>query len=170
MLKKFAVAAALVLGASSSFAAPASSGPAPTLFYGGIDVGVTKIDELDGNKGGLGGFVGYGFNQNVAVELGYRQLGKFDVMGVDVKLKQTHVSVVGSLPLNPQLSLYGRLGYNNINVSGSGYGVKAEADTDGVLYGIGLNYRFAPDILSRVEVQKPTSDSTNLHFGLVFEF
>lgn len=103
MFKKFAIAAALALAASSSFAA------APTGYYGGLDVGSTKIDDFNDSKAGVGGFLGYGFNRFVAVELGYRQLGSWDIGGVDVTAKQAHVSVVGSYPLAPQFDIYGRL-------------------------------------------------------------
>jgi hypothetical protein len=164
MFKKFAVAAALALVASSSFAA------APTAFYGGLDVGSTKLDGFDDNKTSFGGFVGYGFNQFVAVELGYRQLGKFDVYGVDVKAKQTHLSVVGSYPLMPQLDVYGRLGYNNLRAEASYGNTTYGENTDGGLYGIGLNYNFTPAISGRIEAQKPSSDATNYSVGIVFKF
>jgi len=171
MLKKFAVAAVLALGASSSFAANnVPTGPAPTLWYGGLDVGSSKVDDFDDRKTSVGGFVGYGFSQNVAVELGYRQLGKFTYSGIDVTAKQTHLSVIGSLPLNPQFSVYGRLGYNNVKVDVNVGGYSGSGDTNGVMYGVGAHYRFTPDILGRVEFQKPTSDSTNVHVGIVFEF
>ena len=164
MLKKIAAAAALALVASSSFAA------APTAFYGGLDVGSTKIDGFDDNKTSFGGFLGYGFNQFFAVELGYRQLGKWDFGPVDLKAKQTHLSVVGSYPLNAQLDLYGRLGYNNLRAEASAGGVTYGDDTDGGLYGIGLNYNFTPQLSGRIEAQKPSSDSTNYSVGVVWKF
>src|SRR6476620_2649416 len=104
MFKKIAAAAALAFAASSAFAAP-------TAYYGGLDLGSTKLDGLSDNKASVGGFLGYGFNQNFAIELGYRQLGSWDVLGVNVKAKQTHLSVVGSYPLGNQVEVYGRLGY-----------------------------------------------------------
>ena len=164
MLKKFAAAAALALVASSSFAA------APTAFYGGLDVGSTKIDDFDQDKTSFGGFLGYGFNQFFAVELGYRYLGKFDVFGTDVKAKQTHLSLVGSYPLNAQFDVYGRLGYNNLRAEAKGNGITYGDDTDGGLYGIGLNYNFNPQLSGRFEVQKPSSDSTNYSVGVVWKF
>lgn len=163
MFKKIAAAAALAFVAASSFAAP-------TAFYGGLDVGSTKIDNFDDNKTSFGGFLGYGFNQYFAVELGYRQLGKWDVFGIDVKAKQTHLSVVGSYPLNPQFDVYGRLGYNQIRAEASYGGYSYGDDTDGGLYGIGLNYNFTPTISGRIEAQKPSSDSTNYSAGIVFKF
>ncbi|WP_322404010.1 outer membrane beta-barrel protein [Massilia luteola] len=164
MFKKFAIAATLALAASSSFAA------GPSGYYAGLDVGSTKIDNLDGNQTGVGGFLGYGFNRFVAVELGYRQLGSWDFGPVEVTAKQTHVSVVGSYPLAPQFDIYGRLGYNSLRAEASYGGYKYGDDTNGALYGVGLNYHFTPTISGRVEVQKPSSDSTNYGAGIVFKF
>lgn len=173
MFKKLAAAAALALVASSSFAA------APTAFYGGLDVGSTKIDDFDSTKTSFGGFVGYGFNPMFAVELGYRQLGKYDFTAFDangrayegnVKAKQTHLSVVGTWPLNERFDVYGRLGYNKLRAKASIGNVSAGADDDGALYGVGLNYNFAPNLSGRIEAQKPSSDSTNYSVGLVWQF
>jgi OOP family OmpA-OmpF porin len=164
MIKKIAAAAALAFMASTAFAA------GPTAFYGGVDVGSTKIDDFGDNKAGFGGFLGYGFNQNFAVELGYRQLGKWDVLGVDVKAKQTHLSLVGFYPLSPQLDVYGRLGYNQLRGDARFAGATYGDDTSSGLYGVGLNYNFTPAISGRVEVQKPSSDSTNYNVGMVFKF
>jgi len=163
MFKKIAAAAALAFAASSAFAAP-------TAFYGGLDVGSTKIDDFSDSKASFGGFLGYGFNQNVAVELGYRQLGSWDLLGIDLKAKQTHLSVVGSYPLNAQFDVYGRLGYNQLRAEAKYQGATYGEDTTGVLYGIGLNYNFTPTISGRFEVQKPSSDSTNYGVGVVFKF
>ena len=110
MFKKFAVAAALAAMASSAFAADAKG------FYGGLDVGMNKIDNIDGSKAGLGTFLGYSFNQYVALEVGYRQLGEWDINGGTFKVTETHESVVGSYPLNPQFGIYGRLGNDSPHV------------------------------------------------------
>ena len=118
MFKKLVVAAALAALASSAFAADAKG------FYGGLDVGMNKVDNLDGSKIGLGTFLGYSFNQYVALELGYRQLGEWHVNGGTVKLSETHVSVVGSYPLNSQFDIYGRLGHDNPHGRHSRYGAR----------------------------------------------
>jgi opacity protein-like surface antigen len=163
MFKKIAAAAALAFVASSAFAGP-------TAFYGGVDVGTTKIEDLDGNKASFGGFLGYGFNQNFAVELGYRQLGKWSEQGIDLKAKQTHLSVVGSYPLNAQFDIYGRLGYNQLRAEASFGNATYGEDSSGALYGVGVNYNFTPTISGRFEVQKPASDTTNYGVGIVFKF
>ncbi|WEF32959.1 outer membrane beta-barrel protein [Pseudoduganella chitinolytica] len=168
MLKKFAAAAALAFVASSAFAA------APVAFYGGVDLGATNIDDVayvDGNKVSVGAFVGYGFNQNFAVEVGYRQLGKWDIAGfADLKAKQTHVSVLGFLPLNPQTDVYARLGYNKVKAELSYFGEELGEDEDRALIGLGLNYSFNTQLSGRVEVQKPASNVTNVHAALVWKF
>jgi hypothetical protein len=163
MMKKLFAAAALSLLASSAFAVPPG-------YYGGLDLGSTKIDGLDDNKTGFGGFLGYGFNRFFAVELGYRQLGKWNVDGVEFTAKQSHVSVIGSYPLAPQFDLYGRLGYNQLRGEASYRGYTYGDDTSGGLYGIGLNYAFTPAVSGRVEVQKPSSDSTHYNVGVAFKF
>jgi OOP family OmpA-OmpF porin len=164
MFKKIAAAAALAFAATSAIAA------APTAFYGGVDLGSTKIDDFGDSKASFGGFLGYGFNQNFAVELGYRQLGKWDALGVDVRAKQTHLSAIGFYPLNAQLDVYGRLGYNQLRGDASYKGFTYGDDTSGVLYGVGLNYSFNPVMSGRIEVQKPSSDSTNISVGVAFKF
>jgi hypothetical protein len=163
MMKKIFAAAAFSLLASSAFAAP-------TAYYGGVDVGTTKIDGLDDNKTSFGGFLGYGFNPFVAVELGYRKLGNWNEGGSDFTAKQTHFSVVGSYPLSPQFDVFGRLGYNQIRGEASYAGYHYGDDTSGALYGVGLNYNFTPAVAARFEVQRPTSDSTNYNVGIVFKF
>lgn len=168
MFKKFAITAALAILASSAFAADAPS------FYAGADVGSTKIDNLSGRKTSFGGFVGYTFNQNLAVEAGYRRLADFDVTFNNVKagvtLDQAAVSVVGTLPLSSGFNVFGRLGYNNIDVKANGYAGSGSDSTSGVLYGIGAGYAFTPTVSARIELQKPSSDSTNFSAGVSFKF
>jgi hypothetical protein len=163
MMKKIFAAAALSLLASTAFAAP-------TAFYGGVDVGSTKVDGLDDNKTSVGAFLGYGFNPFFAVELGYRKLGSWDINGADFTAKQTHLSIVGSYPLAPQFDVFGRIGYNQLRGEASYGGYTYGDDTSGGLYGVGLNYNFTPAVAGRFEVQKPSSDSTNYSVGIVFKF
>jgi long-subunit fatty acid transport protein len=92
------------------------------------------------------------------------------VFGTDVKAKQTHLSLVGSYPLNAQFDVYGRLGYNNLRAEAKAGGITYGDDTDGGLYGIGLNYNFNSQLSGRFEVQKPSSDSTNYSVGVVWKF
>jgi OOP family OmpA-OmpF porin len=153
MFKKIAAAAALTLLASSSFAAP-------TAFYGGVDVGSTRADVFDINssKASYGAFLGYGVNENVGVELGFRRLGEWQ----DTSINQTHLSVVGSVPLKDQFSVFARVGYNKLNGAGD--------SLSGALYGVGLGYDFAPNLFGRVEVQKPANYATNIGVSVGYKF
>ena len=158
MFKKIVIASALALMASASFAQTAPS------VYAGVDVGTLDIDDYDGSETTAGVFVGYNFNENFALEGGYRQ-AKFDFF----KVKQTSLSVIGTLPLSNGFNVYGRLGYNDINtkVTNSAYTVDVDS---GAVYGVGAGYAFTPTISGRVEYQKPTSDSSIIMAGLSFKF
>lgn len=171
MFKKIAAAAALVIASSAAFAQQAPQ------FYVGADAASTKVDGFDRDEG-AGIFVGYKFNQNVAVEAGWHQLADMNerVFGdkVNVKYEQTEISLIGTLPLSNGFSVYGRLGYNEVKgkLSGTVDGVRvSESGTeDKVVYGAGLSYAFTPAIDGRLEVQKPHSDITKIAAGVVFNF
>lgn len=175
MLKKIAAAAALAIVASTAVAA---DGPG---FYIGADVGSTKVDlndfddfDFDDNDTGYGVFAGYQINQSFAIEANYRRLSDFDASfsgaNVNLKTEQMGLSAIAGLPLSTNLSLYGRLGYNRIDLKASGpLGVR-EDDESGVLYGAGLSYAFSPAVSARLEVQRPASDLTNISAGLAFKF
>jgi OOP family OmpA-OmpF porin len=68
------------------------------------------------------------------------------------------------------LSLYGRLGVNRLEAKVSSAGYSAKDSTTKALYGVGLNYAFTPAVSARLEVQKPSSDATNLSAGVAFNF
>jgi OOP family OmpA-OmpF porin len=160
MFKKIALAATLAIVATSSFAQVRPS------VYAGVDVGSTKIDGISDRQSSFGGFVGYQFNQSFAVEAGYRRLADFD----NITVNQTHASVIGILPLQSNFNIYGRLGYNNLDVKNSTAFGALKDSTSGVLYGVGVGYNFTPNITARLEAQKPTSDSSNVSGTLSLKF
>jgi hypothetical protein len=164
MFKQFAAAVGLSLIAATSFAA------GPTGFYGGLDVGSAKIDGLGDRQAGAGAFLGYGFNTYVAFELGYRHLGSFDVAGTDVPVNQTHLSVVGSFPLNQQFDLYGRLGHDYVRGDTHSGGTTYSVKGDSGLLGVGLSARFAPNLSGRVEAQRLAKGADNIGVGIVYQF
>lgn len=164
MFKKIAAAAALLIASTAAFAAQ------PGTFYAGADVGKTKIDDFSERDTSFGGFAGYHVNQNVAVELGYRRLADLSAYGAEVKADQLAVSVVGTMPLANNFSVFGRLGYNRIDLEASAYGYTEKDNTSKALFGIGLGYAFTPAVSGRIEVQRPTGDSSNVSAGVVFSF
>jgi OOP family OmpA-OmpF porin len=159
MFKQIAAAAALVIASSSAIAQEAPK------FYVGGEFSST---ESDGEReSGFGGFAGYKFNQNIAVEAGYNRLAKIE----GVKIDQTILSVVGTLPLSNGFNVFGRLGYNDLkaSVSEDGFSGSVKLD-DGVVYGAGIGYEFSPVVSGRLEVQKPVSDATKIAAGVSFHF
>jgi opacity protein-like surface antigen len=149
---------AAVLLAATSFAASAAE---PTNFYVGGDVGSSKADDLS-SKTSVGIFGGYTFNENFAVEAGFRRLGKWD----DLKVNQLSLSVLGSVPVADQVAVYGRLGYNRLE---SKYDGGKEHENKG-LYGIGVSYAITKEVSARVEWQRPISGSHNISVGVAYHF
>ena len=162
MIKKIVIASALALVASASFAQSAPSA------YAGVDVGTVDVEfaGFDDSETAAGVFVGYNFNDNFALEANYRQ-AKFD----PVKIQQLGLSVIGTLPLSNGFNVYGRLGYNDIDLKQNVAGGTFSNDFDsGVVYGVGAGYAFTPTISGRVEYQRPHSDATIITAGVSFKF
>lgn len=135
-MKKIAMAILL----SAFVATPAVA--ADTGFYAGI-----KLGSADKSAGGssernsaFGVFGGYAFNPNVAVELGYTDLGT--VASGIIKFTALDVSAVGTFPINQQFSLYGKLGMARTKEEGLGLSGTRSAAT----YGLGGQFNINPNI------------------------
>ncbi|MEW6022340.1 MAG: porin family protein [Pseudomonadota bacterium] len=167
MFKKIAVAAALVAASSVSFAA------APTPFYAGVDVSSTKVDGFD-DKAGYGAFIGYKLNDNVAVEGGIHRLAdthvNYDGYRADATVDQYDISLIGSVPLQGGFSLFGRIGYNRVDMEAKFDGAKLKDHANNAVYGMGLGYAFTPVVTGRLEVQKPDTGITKLVAGVAYAF
>lgn len=167
MFKKIAAAAFALAASSSAFAAD------PPSFYAGLDVSSTDFDDYDRDTG-FGAFVGYKFNENLAVEAGYHRLAdatyRAGTLSGELRIDQYDLSVLGTLPLSNGFDLYGRLGYNRLTVDIDAPGFFGKEHQSKLVYGLGLAYAFTPILHGRVEVQKPHSDVTKLVAGVVFNF
>lgn len=172
MIKKIIAAAALAACAASSYAA------GPGSVYAGVDVGTTRLDGND-TRSSYGGFVGYQVLPNVAIEGGYRNLGRTNLYGVRDKAKQYSMSLVGSYPVSEAFSLYARLGVSRISHAGSFdfsniFGEHNHVDYEGnkarLLPGIGASYKLTQNVSARVELQQADTSSTNLSAGLSYSF
>ena len=166
MFKKVLVAAALATIAASSFAANAPK------FYAGVDSGRTKIEGMARGVS-FGGFVGYQFHTNLAVEGGYRVLNAFAPFEPDIN--QAAISVISSVPLSSGFGVFARLGYNDVTVKNSCRTAESILcrnfeSSNGVLAGVGATYAFSPTIMARAEIQRPSDDLTNLSVGVSFGF
>lgn len=168
MIKQIAAAAALAILSSTAVAADRAP------IYVGADFGTTKIDNVDDRSSSYGIFAGYQLSPQFAIEAGFRRLADYDLrVGTangDVTLDQTALSVIGTLPLSSGFNVYGRLGYNHLKAKASLAGFGGSDSESGVLYGIGLGYTFSDTVSGRVEIQRPSSDSSNLSAGISFAF
>ncbi len=88
MFKKLVVASALTLMAASS--AQAAPG-----FYVGLDAGRSTFSGYDTREKSMGAFAGYDYNDNLAIEGGYRDL----YAGLSFDATQVSLAAVGTMPL-----------------------------------------------------------------------
>lgn len=172
MFKKIAAAVALVAASASAFAQPFMQQQAPSL-YAGVAGTSSEIDGFD-RESGYGAFLGYKFNESIAIEAGYYRVAdttyRSGALRADLTLDQVDFSVIGTLPLSNGFDVYGRLGYARLDADADIAGYTGKAHDSGALYGLGLGYTFSPVVHGRLEVQKPASDTTKIVAGVGFRF
>ena len=158
-----ALAMVAVAGAQAQTAAPMS--PALTGVYVGGSVGSTSITDLS-SRTGFGGYAGIKLNENFAIEGAAQSLGKFNVAGTDVKATAYNVSVLAGVPVDPKISVYGRLGYGTVTAATGG----TTADTSSALYGVGARYQLNQNLAVRAEYTRLASDTGTFGVGLQYGF
>jgi len=132
-------------------------------------------------------FGGYQFSKHLAVELGYSTLGEATISGAGitatVEAKAFDLVAVGILPINQQLSVFGKLGMykadSDLSSNTPLIGSASDSNTD-VTYGIGLQYDFNKNFGLRAEWQqykKVGSDDTGgegdvdvMSIGVIYRF
>jgi len=116
-------------------------------------------------------FGGYQFNNYLAVEGGYFDLGKFGfkattlppgMLSGDIKLRGLNLDLVGTLPITQKFSAFGRVGMNYGDARDSFTGTGAvqvlnpspsQRQTN-YKYGVGLQYAFTEALAMRVEAER----------------
>jgi OOP family OmpA-OmpF porin len=162
-------ASALALPAAAQMAAPSMSA-----FYIGGSLGQSKANDFCDGTSGSGVscddkdtawkvFAGYQFHPNVAIELGYSDLGKAKASGGGAEISDEasawDLTAVGSWPLANKFSVYGRLGFyhsevtSNASVSGFGSASEDKSTTD-LTFGIGARYDITRNLGVRAEWQR----------------
>jgi outer membrane immunogenic protein len=150
-MKKFAIALAIAAAALASPAAAQSwdSGQ----WYAGA--GYTNYD-LDGaDVGGVTGRLGYRFHPNFAVE-GEGTVGVQDDDNAELD-GAYGIYGVGILPVSENFDVFGRVGYQQLKVDGTG--PIADVDDSGAAYGAGVNWRFTPGFGVRGEYTRLDGDA-----------
>ncbi|PHV12277.1 outer membrane beta-barrel protein [Chitinimonas sp. BJB300] len=147
-------------------------------FYAGAEVGRTNMKgegdtkAIKGNATDVGVFAGYQFHPNVAVEAGYRDLGKVksspsDGVNVSAKSRALHASVLGIVPVTDELSLYGRVGVAKLNtklaanVAMPGNSFVPRSDVKG-MFGLGARYAVSKEFGLRTEYTQFSKIGGNL--------
>lgn len=142
-MKKLAAVAAVLGGATLAPSAFAQeTGPYWSVGYTHIMVEVDGAD--DANVGALQGKLGYRFHPNFALE-GEAAVGvvdeSYDVFGTEVDVgldKEFGVFAVGFLPVSPDVNLFARAGYVDIEIEASAGGMSISDVDNGIGYGVGL--------------------------------
>jgi OmpA-OmpF porin, OOP family len=160
-------------------------------FYGGVGVGQarSKIDDNRINAALIGAgatstsithdqqdatykvFGGYQFNPYFGMEAGYFNLGEFGFKSTTtpagtldgrIKLTGMNVDMVGTLPVNDQLSVIGRVGVHNARArdtftsTGAVIVTNPNPDTRETNYkvGFGFSYKFSQSMTLRGELER----------------
>jgi|CXWL01.1.fsa_nt_gi opacity protein-like surface antigen len=166
-MKKFALIAAAAAAALIATPAAAQSGPVGSWYAG---AGYTHYDLEDAEVGGVTGRLGYRFHPNFAVE-GEATLGTSDDDNAELD-NAYGVYGVGILPVTPNIDLFGRVGYQQLSVDGTG--PVADIDEDGIGYGAGANFRVSERFGIRGEYTRldtgEDSDADSFSLGGVVNF
>lgn len=165
-----------------------------------IGLGVTNLSSsVDESDTGYKLAFGYRYNQNLALEVGYANLGKakYSATGTfagaptaanaEIKADGWTIAAIGILPINNAFSIFGKIGTIDATVKGSatatvgtGFGSSSSKSTKWKgNYGIGADYNFTPAIGVRAEYEVFSklgddnvgkSDVDMLSIGLVVKF
>ena len=159
-----------------------------------IGGGLTYIDEDDSDRG-YKLFVGYQFNDYFAMEAGYADLGDLSFeaqrapgagsLTAETNYSGYNLDLVGTLPLSPRWSAFGRVGAFRYDTEQNIVGTESLAasmsrdDTDtGYKFGLGFEYSFTERLSARIEAERyriedmvGDNGSVNLYsVGLVYRF
>lgn len=111
-------------------------------------VGYTHLDTDLGDVGAITGRLNAKFNRYLGVE-GEASVGisdrDFTVNGAAGRLEHDYdaaVYGVATLPISPNLELFGRAGYGTTSVKAEAGGVQVQDDGESWNYGVGANYFF----------------------------
>jgi OOP family OmpA-OmpF porin len=126
-------------------------------FYAGASVGTPHWNDtvagVDGDSNGVAGklYGGYAFTPNFALEAGAARLGHESDLNGRVRANGAFLDAVGTLPLNPDWSLLGRVGV----ARGRFTGPAGDHDSDTNLHlGAGVQYRITPAMALRAEYEQ----------------
>ena len=111
-------------------------------FYLGGGIGQANFNEVDDSDIGFNLFSGIQLNEFISAELGWTNFGEVKEEDVTVEASAFYIAVLGSVELQSDLSLFGKLGFLSWDADfDDGTDSYSESSSD-VVYGIGANYQF----------------------------
>lgn len=163
---------------AAAFAAPAMAqmrAPSLSSAYIGGSIGQSKFKgdcgpvDCDKNDTGFRLFGGYQFNRNIALELGYTDLGKLSVsvpgFSASVEANAWDLSGVFSWPVANQFAVFGRLGFARVESKAGGAFGSASDTKNGLTWGLGAQFDVMRNLGLRAEFQRYKADSTSTGSG-----
>lgn len=160
-----------------------------TGFYAGFNFGQSKAEDFcngfascDDKDTALSIFGGYQFNSNVGFEIGYTDLGQATISGPggSVRFEATgfEFSGVGTVPLSPQVALYGKLGLFlwDADARGTVLGFPFTGSDDGSdpTLALGVRFSLTRNLAAQLQWQRyfdvADFDVDVIGLGLLFRF
>lgn len=164
--------------------------------YLGADYNYSNFDSnsnlLPENFSGYSPYVGYQFNKNFAVELGYfgtmEESEQSNVgaarTSVDTQYHSFYGDLVGLYPLNEQFSLLGAVGYERIyaeadartTLGATTTSSSADNDVNAYRFGLGAKYNVTPEVAIRTMLRYVATDFSGVDnyiqgsLGLSYQF
>lgn len=172
-MKKIVVAALL----SAVVATPAvAENMYAEIKLGSVNYGYGNV--TNNSQAGFGLLGGYSINENFAMEVEYNNLGGFDSAPATIKGSAFGVSGVVSYPLNPNFSLFGKLGISNSSLDETFSELTISHNNTGLSVGLGGQYNIGERVGIRIGYDLyPVGNSTSgtssagmMYVGGVFGF
>lgn len=179
-MKKFAFATLLFACVTT----PALADDTGKMYIGG-DLGAATYNNLSPfpNPGVIRFVFGSHFSPSLAGELGYSKFGDSTVTvpGVSATISASafQIAVIGSLPLNSQFDLTGKLGYSHNSATGTNtLGTSLNTSNNSLLFGVGAQFHYNSQTTLRVQYDNygkfenasSPMEATAISLGVLFNF
>lgn len=123
------------------------------------------------------------FSSNLAGEISYSKFGDSTIIGpggsATVSASSLQMAAIGSLPLNPQFDLIGKLGLSHNSASGnSSFGSFGSVSQNGIVFGVGAQFHINSQVSLRAQYEdygdfENTSSpmkATSISLGVAYNF
>ncbi|HEY6094512.1 MAG TPA: porin family protein [Gallionellaceae bacterium] len=175
-MKKIALAALL----STFVAAPALADNTGKAYIAG-DLGLATYTNTSpfSSPGMMRIAGGFHFSPMLAAEIGYTMFGDSTWNGITLSASSLQIAAVGSLPLNAQFDLIGKLGIaNNSEKYADAWGTLASYSQSSLMFGIGAQFHVSRQLSVRAQYEDygyfdnvpPRMSASTISVGAVYNF